>query len=400
MKPETRYLRWVVSVVLGAITITGALNWLVDPFSIFSAPAIARFNANKVDYVDYLRLTHVYRVERLKPECILLGTSRTGRGFSPDAPTLAKLNCYNLALPAISMYEMRRYLQDAESVHPLRRAVLSLDFRVFNAVPINSGAFVEQRLAVDSAGHRQFNLFSARLPDLASSLVSLPAIRASLKTVRRQGWVKDTLAPNGYWRPLANRYDQIAAFRAYTHNSMQRFEEMRRSEEIFSSATEEFRRLLREAYGRGIEAYLIIPPSHAWHWETLWLSGLWPRFEAMKRALVRINAEEAARAGHQAYPVWDFSGSYGPSLEPPARRGETMRWFWDPVHFKRALGDIVLERALSKADTTDPVHPTLGVCLNSANLERHLLRLRALQKDYEGTHPMDLAEIRTLMRQP
>ena len=140
MTREARYLRWVVAGILAAMATVAGLNWIVDPFSIFGAPTIPRFNANKPDYVDHLRLTHVYRVQRIEPDCILLGTSRTGRGLAPGHPALKNLRCYNLSLPAISMYEMRRYLQHAQAIRPQRLAILALDFRVFNAVPDNSGA--------------------------------------------------------------------------------------------------------------------------------------------------------------------------------------------------------------------------------------------------------------------
>lgn len=398
MKPETRYLRLVIGGTLGIMAMVAGLNWVVDPFSIFDAPAIAGFNANKPDYVEHLRLTHVYRVERLKPECLLLGTSRTGRGLAPDHPALAKFHCYNLALPAMSVYEMRRYLQHAQAVRPQNLAVLALDFRTFNTAPAKSGAFSEERLTVNSIGQRQFNFFTARLPDLASSLISLPALQASFNTVRKQAWVKDTLAANGYWKPLTDRYDHRTAFQAYTLNSAQRFEEAKRSEDIFRQNAEEIRLLLREAYGSGVEVKLLIPPSHAWHWQTLWLSGLWPRFETMKRLLVSINAEEAARAGHEPYPIWDFSGAYGPALEPlSARQGENMRWFWEPVHYKRALGDMLLSRMLGVAEEAGSDLATFGVRLDSAGLERHLERLRALQVGYAASYPDDVARIQVLM---
>ena len=62
---------------------------------------------------------------RRKPGCILLGTSRTGRGLDPDQPALRQLDCYNMALPSVSLYEMRRYFQHAQTA---QRVILALDF--------------------------------------------------------------------------------------------------------------------------------------------------------------------------------------------------------------------------------------------------------------------------------
>ncbi len=401
MKLEFGYLKWLTGGIAGLMALTAASNWLVNPFSIFDSPAIHGFNANKPGYVDHLRLTHVYRVNRLQPECILLGTSRTGRGLSPNHPSLADLNCYNLALPAISLYEMRRYLQHAQAVRPQKLVILSVDFRTFNTGPDTSGAFSETRLRVNSEGERQFNVFSSRLPDMASSLVSTSALLASLTTIRKQAWVKDTLAADGYWAPLTDRYDHLAAFGAYTLNSTRRFAEMRNNDEVFHSNTDELRQLLRDAYGNGADVRLLIPPSHAWHWQTLWLSGLWPGFEEMKRQLLSINEAEARRAGRKAFPLWDFSGAYGPALEQlPTTQTGTMHWFWEPVHYKRALGDKLLDKMMHAATEHDaPDMAGFGVLLKGQELESHLGRLRAMQRTYAASHPDDVARIKASMDQ-
>jgi hypothetical protein len=400
MKLERRYLKWMTGGTIGLMALVALFNWLVNPFSVFDSPAIPHFNANKPNYVEHLRLTHVYRLNRRQPDCVLIGTSRTGRGLAPDHPALKNLKCYNLALPAISLYEMRRYLQHAQAVWPLKLVILSIDFRVFSTGPDQSGAFSEERLRVNSKGERQFNVFSSQLPDLASSLVSTSALLASATTIRKQEWGKDTLAADGYWKPLTDHYDHFSAFSAYTQNSARRFDEIRNHEDVFRRNTDEFRQLLREAYGNGTDVRLLIPPSHAWHWQTLWLSGLWPRFEEMKRQLVNINEAEALRAGREAYPVWDFSGAYGPALEQsPTTQTETMRWFWEPVHYKRSLGDFLLSRVMGTAVHDAPEIAGFGVLLDGPGLESHLGRLRDLQQAYAENHPDDMARIMASINQ-
>jgi len=396
-KQEYRYLRWLSVAIVGFISLVAGFNWLVNPFSIFDAPAISGFNANKPDYISYLRLTHAYRVERLKPECVLLGTSRTGRGLSPAHPALANLKCYNMALPAMSIYQMRRHLQHIQAVQAQKLVILAVELRLFNPDSDASDALFEKRLLVDADGHRQFNLFSAQLPDLASSWVSMSALQASLTTLRKQSWLKDTLAIDGYWAPLTNRADHAKMFRAYTRKSAEQFAEIKPKEDVFRKNLEELRLLLRETYGLGTEVKLIIHPSHAWHWQTLWFSGLWPRFETMKRQLLSINAEEAVRAGHKAYPIWDFSGSYGPALEAiPTNLHETMHWFWEPVHYKNALGDRLLNQVMD-VDINDAKTANFGVRLDEAGLEEHLSRLRNLQKKYAENHPEQMTQIKALM---
>jgi hypothetical protein len=141
---------------------------------------------------------------------------------------------------------------------------------------------------------------------------------------------------------------------------------------------------------------LLISPSHGWHWQTLELSGLWPRFEAMKRRMVEINAEEARAAQRPPYPIWDFSGTCGPALEPaPVDASSRLHWFWEPVHYKKALGDVMLDRIAGRGETV----PAWGQCwatLDPGGLDSHLARLRELQRDYATTHPTDVARIHLL----
>ena len=393
------YIRILTIACLASVAVVAGLNYVVDPFSVFGTVHIDGFNTNKVDFLEHLRMTNVYAVKRIKPKCIIIGTSRAGRGLSPDHPALADKQCYNMALPAISLYEMRRYFQHAQAIQPLDQAILSLDFRVFNTTPDRSGAFSEARLAVDREGIAQFNLFSARLPDLAAALLSTKALLSSVKTIRQQHWANITLATNGYWQSLTDSYDHAAAFNAYTRNSFRRFEEFAHNDAIFSQNADNLRMLLRTAYQSTVKVSVLIPPSHAWHWETLHQSGLWPWFEEMKRMIVRINHEEAIRGGKTEYQVWDFSGAVGPSLEPLPTGGKhkAMHWYWDPIHYKGTLGDAVLSRMLTDQASAILDFVGFGTQITPANLEEHLHLLRTLQKQYVETHPEDVAHIRGLM---
>lgn len=377
------------------------LNWLVNPFSLFDPPIVQGINATKPGYVEHLRLTHAHRVASMRPDCILLGTSRAGRGLRPDHPALERFNCYNLALPAISMYEMRRYLQHAHAIKPIALAIVSIDFRVMNTAAEHNGAFVEARLAVDEHGARQHNPFAAWAPDMVAALLSRSAIEASVDSVRRQSWIKDTLRRDGLWTQIDERYDHAAGFEAYTRNTLRRFAEAASLEGVFRENLTHYRLMLREAYNDGIDLRLLIPPSHAWHWQSLRVSGLWSRFEDMKRQLVDINEEEAQRAKHTPYPIHDFSGSWGPALETvPKTTAEKMQWFWEPVHFKTALGDLLLARIMA-VPGTHPATATLpfDTQLDPATLQSHHQRLRGLQDDFERQQRDVSDHIRALQRE-
>ena len=65
--------------------------------------------------------------------------------------------------------------------------------------------------------------------------------------------------------------------------------------------------MLRRAYAQGTDLRLYVTPLHAAMRELLVALGLGERYESWLRELVRINEQEAVRAGRQPLPLWDFS---------------------------------------------------------------------------------------------
>ena len=371
-----RYLRLVAALIGAAAALVAGFNWLIDPFSVFGAPRVRGLNADKPDFIEHLRLTNAYAPYRLKPNCVIIGTSRTGRGLSPAHPGFRGERCYNIALPAIGAYEMLRYFQHAHAIRPLRRAVLALDFRVFHSAPNESGAFSEARLPVDANGAPSPGHLAAVATDGAASLLSTAALIASARTVRMQGWPLVSLAEDGQWVSRSDRGDYADGFKAYTANTFKRFDEYKRAPFDLEQAAAPLREILRIAHRDRIDLRLLVSPSHAWHWEAMRMAGLSDRFEEIKRLLVRLNEEEARRAGGAPFPLWDFSGSDGPNAEEVPLAGQVgrMQWYWESVHYKPALGDRVLSVVLDHPDRSEGA--AFGTALTPENLEEHLSRLR------------------------
>ena len=112
--------------------------------------------------------------------------------------------------------------------------------------------------------------------------------------------------------------------------------------------------------------------SHADLLEIIDRAGLWDAFEEWKIALVdRIHQSGAG--------VWDFTDYDEYSTEEvPTQRGSSaaMQWFWEPVHFKKALGNKVLQRIL----TGEPSE--FGVLITPENVRAHLTSIRAARQVY------------------
>lgn len=73
----------------------------------------------------------------------------------------------------------------------------------------------------------------------------------------------------------------------------------------------------------------------------LFRSGLWPRYQQAKADITRLVAAERS----PAVRLWDFIGFDVHSTEPVPGPGDARRqtrWFWEPSHFTRALGEKIL----------------------------------------------------------
>ena len=395
-----RFLRRLGVAVLALVASAAAINWLVDPYGMLVPPRIEGLNAIKPAFVEHLRLTIPYAIERLRPDGLILGTSRAGRGFSTTHPSWHGLKVYNSALPAASIYEMRRLLQHAHAVHPLRRVVLGLDNRVFYQNRDGDGTFSEARLRVDADGRRQFNLFSAQLPDLAASVFSMDALRDSLGAVRFQGWAKLTLSERGEWQSTSDDFDHAKGFRAMTLNTFDRYRRYKADRFSMSKSIEPLREILRFCYREHIDLRMVIPPSHAWHLEAMRLSGMQDRWDDIKRAIAVVNAEVATEVGHNPFPVWDFSGYTGPNIEPvPLAAPTKMTWYWESVHFKQALGDRVLALVLDDAIENPHRADSFGQRIDSENMEQHLKRWHENQHKYAESHPDEIETVKSLHEQ-
>ena len=113
-----------------------------------------------------------------------------------------------------------------------------------------------------------------------------------------------------------------------------------------------YRFMLRRAYSEGTDLRLFTVPLNAAFLQLFQALDLYGRYEFWLKELVRINEEEAARANRQPFPLWHFGDVNQITTEPiPSETDKTpMKYFWDPVHYRRAAGDLLLDRIFSYRD--------------------------------------------------
>jgi hypothetical protein len=155
-----------------------------------------------------------------------------------------------------------------------------------------------------------------------------------------------------------------------------------------------FRGMLDFARAGGIDLQLFINPVHAQLLLAVRDGGLWPQYEEWKRKMVGVLAAEAAASGKPQFPLWDFSGFNSVTMEhvPPAGDTETiMNGFWEPSHYKKEIGDLMIDRMLSYAEPARPVPPDFGELLTPSTIEPWLAGTRARMNAYMRDEPVDAA---------
>jgi len=374
-----------------------SLNLLVDPYDIYQVVRVEGFNALKPAFRKHSYLGKAIAVKRIRPNTILLGTSRAETGIDPEHPGWQYKPVYNLALAAANIYEAMRYYQHANAVRPLKQVVINLDLFMFNAYWENTSNFDEARLLVNSRGEPN----PPSNTDTLLTLASFDALNDSLKTIFRQSLTDNELfLRNGQRDPTFNalkiikaggyRKRFIKSLKVYMGPSSPLFTEYE-FENYFSdpktgkSTFDYYRTILKHAYANTIDLHLLISPLHAYYCECIRIRGLWPVFEKWKKELIRINEEEAKNAGKFPFPLWDFSGYHTISNEiiPPLGDAETqMKWYWESSHYKKELGDLVLDKIFTYDTPNRKIPSDFGVLINSGNINEHLTGITRQQRKF------------------
>ena len=387
------------------IAAIASMNFVVDPFGMYRL----------------VRLVKAYDVRRLRPQGIILGTSRSHVGLRPshDGWDPGARPVYNLAFDGATTKEMYQYLLHAHAVRRLRQVVLGLDTYHATLAPATARPDFDAEL-LDSPG-------VLALPSLIRAdlkvLTSLDTLRASLATVRSQSdrepqWFApdgqrlgevffrragehfERLGPRGYFDEIYRlevgfkREGQLAANARVLGRAVQQ------TTASSETSLDYIRRIVAFCRAQGVDLRIFIAPEHAHQLEITAAIGEWASLENAKRALVQLLAEDAAlHPGAPPIPLWDFSGYSSVTTEalPESGSHAEMEFYWDSSHFKDVVGDFVLDRLFGLSHARREVPLDFGVRLTPATLEPTLARLRTDQFAYRRSHPEDVEWIRSLV---
>lgn len=344
-----RYLLWLGAMLLGGMVAVVAMVAIVDPYRLYGLVNRPGFNAVKPGLTRYQEQIKVAQAKELQPVVVIAGNSRAEIGFDPQ--TLSRLAggvpAYNLAIPGVSIttsLSQLGALRDA-GIAP-RTVVLGLEFLDF--IALRHPPLPKSAAAHASVPHPQFWRFD--------TLFSLQSVADVIETLRIQHDKEAvTVTPQGF-NPFLE-YNSYVRKDGYFLLFEQRAREyakvltQRLTPGLRDDQMGELVRMLTLAGEAGTDLRLVMYPYHAQILALLERTGMAPVLDQWKvQVLERVAAARKAYPGAR-FTVIDFSHYNAYTCEPIPAPGDMKartQWYWEAGHFKKELGDVMLEQIMAE----------------------------------------------------
>ena len=119
------------------------------------------------------------------------------------------------------------------------------------------------------------------------------------------------------------------------------------NDDRWSLSFETYRHLLKYAKKENINVIVFINPYHSDYLEIVRQTGHWKLFTEWKKKIAQTTF------GFNNVTLWDFALVNEFTTEQPPPEGTTntkINWFWEPAHYNKNYGDLILGQILDETD--------------------------------------------------
>jgi hypothetical protein len=342
-----RYLIWCAVGLTGSLALCAGFTILIDPYYVFGTPSIAGWNVRHPRANDLLIAARTHLAARMRPRTLLLGNSRIEAGLNPASPAWPKsmTPVFDAGLPGRRLEAAHRVIEAALAGGRLTHIVVAVEF-------LDTMGDEEQASTVPPIRQDVPRIirWTDDLRDWFDASLTIGALADSITTVIGQtSYATNASRPDGSsdlgeYADYVRQHGGAALFEHKMAEYQARFATYKVpnfDEPTHHTTFGALLAILKVAKAAGCTTDIIIYPYHAAVLDLIRKDGLWPSFEAFKRALVDVV--------WQSYPdtrIVDFSGYnlYTTEQPPPDGKKQAMRWYWEPGHFKTSLGDKIIAR--------------------------------------------------------
>jgi len=377
-----RYAFLLLATVALALAAAGAAVALVDPYAVLHGRVWPGFNAAKPAIDRRAELWKAELLAREQPQLAILGNSRAEVGFDAGHRAFAGLRVVNAALTRASFAEIELLFREALHSGTPQRFIIAIDLKSLTDTEVRPG-MAQAGIGEDigqgiGSLHRAWNLLKVHL--------SLDALADAAGTVRRQSPADP---PSLLLGDHGNRSDAYMAHLiaagggsgAFSRGYLRDDEPLKTvavAQAAFDANLQRLRRMAAAACDRHIRIDFILPPVHAemlefWHrkYGDAFLPG-------SVRQTVAALAEAARACPDSRFALWTAMAYTPVTTEPipgPQAGVVAMTNYWEVVHFRRAVGDAVLEAVFGAGAAGPSSSATPVVRLDAGTVEPYLAAL-------------------------
>ena len=407
MNSKTFLKIWFFSLI-ALMTMAMGLSYVIDPYNLVGSPRIAGINKIKPYAGLHSHQSKIHTAHRQEPDVLIIGNSRPEMGIDPDHEYFQEnqLSSYNLAMPGASLEQQYGYAIDVLRSKNVKSVIIGVDFldyliRQNDDVTTNPyqwpPAYSESsdRKKADWDGNPNPRHTLNYMNDVYFPLISLDTLQDSIFTLINQSSQKSNLLENGF-NPAAGMnnatrnegvkviFDQKMPTLIEGFNGSKK--SIYQNKQQWSQRFELLDYLLRYLNKNDIDAKLFINPYHIQYLEVIDHSGLTNEFLEWKRMIVEIVSRYQDTSN---MILWDFSAPSAYTAEPflEAKR-EPLDWFWEPAHYNKALGDIIVNRMFKIADNSAE-HKNFGIIITRDNIENHIAEHLTKLNEFREQYPTE-----------
>lgn len=400
-KEYSMFLKRFAIVFTFVILFVALVNIIVDPYAIFRFVEKENFNKEKASINHNTFVPKVMSLNRIKPDILVMGTSRASIGIDPTHKLIKgdDKRSFNFSVGSASVEELFLTVKYVNGINKLKKVVFGLDMLSFNAYRGVRKTFTKDEVVLKNT-YLNKHAFNA--------VFSLNSFKASLETVRKQGRPKNLIITDkghvgfneGYVNAKKGHRDMfLSTERDYLKNNWyplphNKFAFVNDERDVFKS----FKEMLEYLREENIEIYFYISPVHARLMELMKIDDIYDDFEDWKKALVYIaESDNKLHEQEQQLKIYDFAYYNKYTKEEVPLKGDRktqMQWYWEDSHFRKELGDKIIDRIFKKENS----EKDFGVLLTKENIESHLKSARNEGGKYEKKNFKDIEELKRIYK--
>ncbi len=340
MTPK-QYLIWFAGAAMFCAAVLAGICVVADPYRVFGTPDIAGINETKPRIYQQGKMAETHMIARATPRTLLLGNSRMQVGFDPNSDAFpdAMKPVFNGAFAGAQLDHAVTMLRSALAKGGVETVILGLDFPDF----LYAGKVSAHRPDEAAASWRDIIPATMTISALEDSVATLLGQdRTNGVTMRADGF--DPLHENNLYVSRVGYAGLFAQKLAPIRRGLVPAQHIDFADTRDNQAFADLKEIIELTSSHHLHLVMVIHPYHAQFLDVMHDVGLDPSFAAWKEAVTRTIALSGTATETELY---DFSGysSYANEAVPTASNG-TMRWYWEPGHYKPALGDVMLAQML------------------------------------------------------